>query len=86
VEKAEEFFKNTTFVFIKENFERGSRFVGNRGEPQFFPPRSPYQNLSLYWMGTEGLIYALADIPKRVEKLMKAIDNSYEALCEGIVS
>jgi len=86
VEKAEWFFKNTTFIFIKDNFERGSKFVGNRGEPQFFFPRSPYQNLSLFWMGTEGLIYALADIPKRVQKLMKAINDSYEALCEAIVS
>ncbi len=86
IQKAEWFFKNTSFVFIKENFEQGSKFVGNRGEPQFFFPRSPYQNLSLFWMGSESLIYALADIPDKVERLMKAIDESYESLCEGIIS
>jgi len=86
IEKAEWLFRNTSFVFIKDNFERGSEFVEDRGEPQFFLPRSPYQNLSLYWMGTEGLIYALADVPDKVERLMRAMDDSYNILYEDIIS
>ena len=86
LEKAGEFFKNVNFVFIKDNFEKGDKFVTNRGEPQFFFPRSPYQMLSLFWMGTENLIYALADVPEKVEKLMRVIDNCYETLCKTIVS
>ena len=29
-----------------ENFERGSKFVDDRGEPQFWIPKSPYQALT----------------------------------------
>lgn len=86
LEKAEWLFKNTVFIFKKENFEKGAKFVENRGEPQFFLPRSPYQSLSIEWMGTENLIYALVDIPQKVEKLMRAMDESYDNLYESIIS
>jgi len=86
IEKATWLFENTTYTFIKENFEKGSDFFGDRGEPQFFVPRSGYQHLALYEMGLENLIYALADFPERVERLMRAIDNSYDNLYEEIIS
>jgi len=86
VEKAIWLFENTSYFFIKENFERGEEFVGQRGEPQFFVPRSGYQHLAIELMGVENLIYALADFPKKVERLMQAIDNSYDVLYEGIIS
>jgi len=38
-------FERTAYEFVAENFERGSRFVGDRGEPQFWLPKSPYQAL-----------------------------------------
>ncbi|HIE04948.1 MAG TPA: hypothetical protein EYP61_09335 [Candidatus Latescibacteria bacterium] len=37
-------------------------------------------------MGVENLIYALADYPEKVERLMEAIDDSYDSLYEGITS
>ncbi len=86
VEKAEWLFRNCTYYFIEENFERGGEFVGDRGIPQFFLPRTPYQCLSIEWMGTENLIYALADFPEKVENLMEAIDSSYDSLYEEIIS
>jgi len=86
IEKAIWLFKNTSYIFVRENFEKGSEFVGKRGEPQFFSPRSGYQHLAIYLMGTENLIYALADFPEKVEKLIEAIDDSYDALYEGIIS
>ena len=86
IEKAIWLFKNTTYYFIKENFEKGEEFVGERGELSFFVPQSGYQHLALYEMGLENLIYALADFPERVEALMEAIDNSYDNLYEEIIS
>jgi hypothetical protein len=70
-------FENTLYHFDKENFELGSKFIGNRGEPQFYLPRSPYQCFIIEWTGLENLIYALADIPGKVEEVMKALDKSY---------
>ncbi|OPX31868.1 MAG: hypothetical protein B1H40_03275 [Candidatus Latescibacteria bacterium 4484_181] len=86
IEKAIWLFENTTFTFVKENFKKGDEFFGERAEPQFFLPRSGYQHLALYGMGLENLIYALADVPEKVERLMQAIDNSYDAFYEGIIS
>jgi len=86
IEKAIWLFENTSYFLIKENFERGEEFVGQRGEPQFFVPRSGYQHLAIELMGTENLIYALADFPKKVERLMQAIDSSYDVLYEEIIS
>lgn len=86
IEKAIWLFENTTYSFIKENFEKGSRFFADRGEPQFYVPRSGYQHLALYEMGLENLIYGLADFPEKIERLMRAIDNSYDSLYEEIVS
>lgn len=86
MKKAEYLFKNRHLIFIKENFERGSKFVGNRGEPQCFFPHSPYQSLALEWMGTENLVYALADIPEKVERVMRAIDESYDCFTQDIIS
>lgn len=84
--KLRSLFENTTFTFNKENFEKGSRFIGDRGEPQFWVPKSPYQSLCLEWMKMEDFIYALADIPQTVEEVMKVIDNSYNTLYEDIIS
>ncbi|MEA3421879.1 MAG: uroporphyrinogen decarboxylase family protein, partial [Acidobacteriota bacterium] len=86
IEKAIWLFENTYYVFIKENFEKGSKFFKDRGEPQFFVPRSGYQHLAIRIMGVENLIYALADFPKKVERLMQAIDNSYDTLYDEIIS
>lgn len=79
-------YENTTFTFDKEDFEKGSRFIGSRGEPQFYVPHSPYQSLCIEWMKVADFIYALNDVPEEVEGLMKAIDDSYDSLYEQIIS
>lgn len=79
-------YENTTYRFSAENFEKGSEFIGERGEPQFWVPKSPYQALAQIWMRLEDLIYALADCPGEVEDTMRAIDDSYDGLYEEIIS
>jgi len=59
---------------------------GERGEPQFWVPKSPYQALAQIWMKLQDLIYALADYPAEVEATMQAIDDSYEGLYEEITA
>jgi hypothetical protein len=78
--------KNTFFTFNKENFEKGSRFIGNRGEPQFWVPKSPYQALCQQWMKIEDFIYALHDATEKIEEVMKLIDDSYDSLYNDIIS
>ncbi|MBN1998855.1 hypothetical protein JW935_14945 [candidate division KSB1 bacterium] len=71
---------HTNFSFNRDHFEQGDHYVGDRGEPQFWLPKSPYQALAQIWMKTEDFIYALADIPETVEKVLAAIDRSYDRL------
>jgi hypothetical protein len=78
--------RHMTYSFSRENFERGSEFVGNRGEPQFWVPKSPYQALAQQWMKFESFIYALADHPGEMGETMRAIDQSYDRLYEEIVA
>ena len=84
-EKLEWLFENTVYSFNKDHFEKGSEFVGNRGEPQFWMPPSPYQALCLELMQFEDFIYAVMDMPERVEHVMRAIEKSYDRLYEEIV-
>ncbi|GIV19210.1 MAG: hypothetical protein KatS3mg023_0961 [Armatimonadota bacterium] len=79
-------YQHTTYTFSRENFQQGSDFMGDRGEPQFWVPKSPYQALAQIWMKLEDLIYALADAPREVEETMRAIDDSYDALYEQIIA
>jgi hypothetical protein len=77
-------YEHTTYQFSVGNFDKGSAFVGDRGEPQFWVPKSPYQALAQTWMKLQDLIYALADDPQVVEDTMRAIDGSYDTLYEEI--
>ena len=79
-------FDNTTYSFDEDNFRKGSEFVGDRGEPQFWVPPSPYQALCLELMPFEDFVYALVDAPRQMERAMKAIDDSYDSLYEDIVA
>ncbi len=78
--------ERTTCTFVAEHFEQGSRYVGDRSEPQFWVPKSPYQALAQIWMKLEDLIYALVDVPDLVEEVMGAIDRSQDQLYEDIVA
>jgi hypothetical protein len=78
-------YQNTTYHFSKEKFQQGSDFIGDRGEPQFWVPKSPYQALAQIWMKLDRFIYALNDHREEVEDLMKVIDDSYDQLYEEII-
>jgi hypothetical protein len=77
--------ENTEYSFIPENFEAGARAFGERGEPQFYLPKSPYQKLALELMRLEDFIYALADEPGRMQRIFAVMDRSYDPLYRGIV-
>ncbi|MHC5034021.1 MAG: uroporphyrinogen decarboxylase family protein, partial [Planctomycetota bacterium] len=78
--------ERTAPTFSLENFERGSRFIGHRGEPQFWVPKSPYQALCQIWMKLDDFVYALADAPREVEDVMEAIDKSYDRLYDELAA
>ena len=73
-------FANARYSFSPENFRKGSEFVGDRGEPQFWVPKSPYQSLAQSWFGFEDFIVTLAEYPDEVEEVMKEIDAAYDGL------
>lgn len=68
------------------DFEAGREFVGERGEPQFYLPKSPYLALAQQWMKLPDLIYALADHRAEVEATMAVIDTAYEQLYEEVIA
>ena len=79
-------FERTEYAFSSEAFAEGDQFIGPRGEPQFWVPKSPYQALAQQWMKLEDLIYLLADHREAVEDTMKAIDASYDRLYEEMIA
>jgi len=79
-------YANTEYHFDEAAFLEGSRLVGDRGVPQFWVPKCPYQALAQIWMKLPDLIYALADFPKIVDATMQAIDESYDPLFEEITA
>jgi hypothetical protein len=73
-------------AFSEANFLQGQDYVGERGEGQFYLPKSPYQALAQVWMKLHHLIYALADDRAEVEDTFKAIDASYERMYAQIAA
>jgi hypothetical protein len=73
------------YTFSCENFMLGSEFVGQRSEPQFWLPKSPYQALAQTYMKMPHLIYALADAPGEVEDTFKVIDAPYDQLYHQVI-
>jgi len=70
--------------FNPEKFQVGASFIGDRGVPQFWVPKSPYFALAQQLMKYEHMIYALADQPPAVEEIMAVIDESYDPLYEQL--
>ena len=79
-------YDNTEFHFSAENLAEGDAYMGDRGVPQFWVPKSPYQALCQAWMTLEDFIYALVEHPGLVEAVMERIDASYDALYEELTS
>jgi len=77
--------ERTSVTFNASRFEQGDRFIGERGDPQFWVRKSPYQALCQQWMKLDDFIYALTDAPSLVEHVMEMIDRSYDPLYEGII-
>lgn len=86
LEKLRWLLRHTTYSFSEEYFLQGSANMGERGEPQFWVPKSPYQALALQLMKFENFIYALADAREEVEKTMAVIDAAYDELYEQIIA
>ncbi|MCW5943778.1 MAG: hypothetical protein KIS66_16215 [Fimbriimonadaceae bacterium] len=72
--------------FDLSKFRAGSEFIGDRGVPQFYLPKSPYQALAQSWMKLDDLVYAYFDHREVVEAALKAIDASYDGLYEQLVA
>jgi hypothetical protein len=72
--------------FSPENFRVGAEFIGDRGVPSFWVPKSPYFALAQQWMKHKDFIFALADCPREIEDIMKIIDESYDQLYEQLIS
>ncbi len=72
--------------FSPEKFRIGSDYLGDRGEPQFWVPKSPYFALAQQWMKHRDFVFALADCPREMAEIMQTIDESYDQLYEGIIS
>jgi hypothetical protein len=77
-------YEHTTFRFSAEAFAQGRALVGDRGEPQFWTARSPYQALAIDWMRYEAFIYALADYPEEIATTLDVIDAAYDRLYEEL--
>ncbi len=74
------------FSFNAATYERGAEFVGRRGVPQFWLPKSPYFALAQQWMRYQDFVYAMADSPEVMQRAMDAIDRSYDPLYEQIIA
>lgn len=73
-------FERMRYSFDEAAFDQGDAYVGPRGVPSFWVPKSPYQALAQQWMRLEDLIFALVDCRQEVEDTMRVIDDSYDDL------
>ncbi|MFB3879768.1 MAG: hypothetical protein ACE149_00820 [Armatimonadota bacterium] len=73
-------------TFNAEAFRQGADYLGDRGEPQFWVPKSPYFALAQQLMKHRDFVYALADCPGELGELMAIIDESYDQLYEQLCS
>jgi hypothetical protein len=74
------------FRFGVAKFEQGAAYIGDRGVPQFWVPKSPYFALAQQLMKYEHFVYALADQRAMMEEIMGVIDASYDELYEGLTA
>jgi len=79
-------FRHMRYHFDSNLYQEGSLWIGDRGQPGFWVPKSPYQALAQQWMRLSDLVYALADCPTQVHEAMDAIDSSYDALYDELIA
>lgn len=72
--------------FNADSFAQGEAYLGERGVPQFYLPKSPYFALAQQWMAYDDFIYTLADDPGLIEEVMEAIDEHYSPLYDELVA
>jgi len=72
--------------FNEENFNVGAAYIGDRGEPQFYIPKSPYLALAQVYMQFEAFIYAMADEPEKMQRIMDIIDAAYDSFYEQLIA
>ncbi len=76
----EAYYAGTTYHFDPGAFRQGAAYLGDRGEPSFWLPKSPYQALCQWWMDLQDFIQLLHEEPAAVERVMRAIDAAYDPL------
>jgi hypothetical protein len=84
LKKLAAFCRHATYHFSLAKFQEGSDFIGERGEPQFFLPHSPYQALLYDYMRHEDFFCALFEAPEEITEAMRAIDESFDPLYEEV--
>jgi len=71
--------------FNPEDFKAGDAFIGDRGVPQFWVPKSPYLAMAQQWMNFIPFMYAMHDARDEMEQIMDVIDASYDDLYRQII-
>ena len=79
-------YDHTEFHFSPDNFAQGDSYIGHRGLPQFWVPKSPYQALCQIWMSLEDFVFALIEHPGLVEDVMARINDSYDPLYQELTA
>jgi len=74
--------RGRTYSFDYELFHKNDALIGDRAAPMLFIPRVNLQRLFIEYMGFEGTLYALHDDKPMVDSLVRAIDETDEALIE----
>ncbi len=77
--------ENTIFAFNAANFQVGADYIGERGVPQFWVPKSPYLACAQQLFRFEAFIYAMADRPDDMQAIFDAIDRSYDDLYRQLI-
>lgn len=73
-------------TFNADNFRAGAEYMGDRGVPQIYIPKSPYFALAQSWMKYADFVYAMADSRREMEDIMRVIDDSHDDLYQQLTS